>query len=355
LTNVGFCDKLIYVKNKFSRALEIIKQKTALDIDIYDKNGHIAATTSQNEKNFDFVSFRAQKFANGVYADGKKKLTYFLISTFDGVFLGIIGGADAVSKNYAFMIANIVGGNLTLNDDIKSILLDEYSPQQIRNFAAKHEIVPSHIVFSVCCKENILQKVLEELKKADGGTAVQIGGKIAYIKHGVDPESPNAGREIAQLLYENIKRKFFEEVHIGFGSAVKDFADIGKSFVESAAAVDTALDAGSKNFVYSYKDFLLSKIVCDMQKNAVDAHLSTFLTEEAREIFEDADMMETAEQFLANSLGVSQTSRILYMHRNTLMYRLDKIQRATGLNIRSFDDAVTFQLVKLLYLNSKKR
>ena len=60
-------------------------------------------------------------------------------------------------------------------------------------------------------------------------------------------------------------------------------------------------------------------------------------------------MTETAEAFLESSLNVSETSRNLFMHRNTLMYRLDKIERVTGPNIRKFSDAVTFRILSVLY------
>ncbi|MGN0822616.1 MAG: PucR family transcriptional regulator, partial [Candidatus Gallimonas sp.] len=60
-------------------------------------------------------------------------------------------------------------------------------------------------------------------------------------------------------------------------------------------------------------------------------------------------MLGTAEEFLENSLNVSETSRNLYMHRNTLTYRLDKIERITGLNIRKFSDAVSFRVISILY------
>ena len=59
-------------------------------------------------------------------------------------------------------------------------------------------------------------------------------------------------------------------------------------------------------------------------------------------------MVVTAEEFLGNSLNISETSRKLYLHRNTLMYRLDKIERLTGLNVRKFSDAVTFRLIAIL-------
>jgi carbohydrate diacid regulator len=69
---------------------------------------------------------------------------------------------------------------------------------------------------------------------------------------------------------------------------------------------------------------------------------------EAKVLFADEDMINTAEEFLENSLNVSETSRKLFMHRNTLTYRLDKIEKMTGLNIRKFSDAVTFRYITIL-------
>ena len=65
--------------------------------------------------------------------------------------------------------------------------------------------------------------------------------------------------------------------------------------------------------------------------------------------FTNVMFLTTAEEFLRSSLNVSETSRSLYMHRNTLLYRLDKIEKATGLNIRSFSDALSFYLLTAIY------
>ena len=66
-------------------------------------------------------------------------------------------------------------------------------------------------------------------------------------------------------------------------------------------------------------------------------------------IFEDADTMATVDSFLENGMNVSETARKLYMHRNTLIYRLNKINRLTGLDLRIFDMAVTFEILRILY------
>lgn len=67
-------------------------------------------------------------------------------------------------------------------------------------------------------------------------------------------------------------------------------------------------------------------------------------------IFEDEEMMRTAEAFLSSGMNVSRTARVLYMHRNTLIYRLGAIRRQTGLDLRDFTDAVNFKLLHYLYL-----
>ena len=76
--------------------------------------------------------------------------------------------------------------------------------------------------------------------------------------------------------------------------------------------------------------------------------LAVLLDGEARELLKDEELAGTAEEFLGNDLNVSETARNLYMHRNTLMYRLDKLERLTGLNLRKFSDAVTFRVITIL-------
>lgn len=67
-------------------------------------------------------------------------------------------------------------------------------------------------------------------------------------------------------------------------------------------------------------------------------------------IFEDKDIMNTVDGFLNNGMNVSAAARALYMHRNTLNYRLNTIRKAAGLDLRSFDDAITFKILHILYL-----
>ena len=86
----------------------------------------------------------------------------------------------------------------------------------------------------------------------------------------------------------------------------------------------------------------------DLPKYKLNEYLDSLMDFSTKEIFLDEEITSTAEEFIENSLNISETSRKLYLHRNTLTYRLDKIEKETGLNVRKFNDAVTFRLITIL-------
>ena len=130
---------------------------------------------------------------------------------------------------------------------------------------------------------------------------------------------------------------------------VKSLKDIPLSYSQAAGALRYAEVFSSRGNVHSYREYLLVRMLEDVPESKLMEYLGEMTDEGAKEIFEDADMLNTAEEFLQSSLNVSETSRKLYMHRNTLLYRLDKIEKATGLNIRQFPDAVSFRVLTVLY------
>ena len=92
------------------------------------------------------------------------------------------------------------------------------------------------------------------------------------------------------------------------------------------------------------------EVTAALPKSVRDMLTSGFEMKKFAKIFEDESMMQTAEIFLQCGMNVSETSRVLYMHRNTLMYRLNRIKSQTGLDLSDFNMAVTFKLLHYLYL-----
>lgn len=93
----------------------------------------------------------------------------------------------------------------------------------------------------------------------------------------------------------------------------------------------------------------LSDIISQLSKAQRERLISGYDLKNFARIFEDADTMSTVDAFLKNGMNVSETARVLYMHRNTLIYRLNKISNETGLDLRKFDMAVTFEILRVLY------
>ena len=129
---------------------------------------------------------------------------------------------------------------------------------------------------------------------------------------------------------------------------MRDLKDIAHSYARAEHAIRYADLFEERGNVHSYREFILLKMLEDIPESKLDTYFSEFADENFKEIFEDEEMLSTAEEFLRSNLNVSETSRNLYVHRNTLLYRLDKMERATGLNIRSFSDAVSFRVLTVI-------
>ncbi len=97
------------------------------------------------------------------------------------------------------------------------------------------------------------------------------------------------------------------------------------------------------------KEIALADVLAQLSKQQREQLVSGYNLMELARVFEDAETMETADCFLENGMNVSETARKLYMHRNTLMYRLNKIRNLTGLDLHDFESALTFKILRALY------
>lgn len=133
------------------------------------------------------------------------------------------------------------------------------------------------------------------------------------------------------------------------GCEVNSFSEIASSYTQAVTAVKLSEIFHSKGEVHSYREYLLVTMLEDLPQVKIKEYMAQFRISNAAEVFSDPDLISTAEQFLENDLNISETSRALFLHRNTLMYRLDKIKRITGLDLKDFSDAVTFRVISILY------
>ena len=283
--------------------------------------------------------------------------TYFQFSFKGGEYLAEIKGDDRAAYNYAYLLHNLLenlgSGDISLGftEYLKKILLGECGKLQVQKF---------HVKFSVpdipCCAMVISypKKFKEEtftLLEGYAGnmldTAVDTEDEYFVLVKFLQPADQPMS-EYADFLAQSFVDELGFSVKIGVGTVAPHLSELNSSYRQALSALEMSEVFKSSGAVHSYKEYVLIKMLEEIPRGKLEEYFSVLTGNEADSVFDDPDMMNTAEEFLENSLNVSETARKLYMHRNTLIYRLDKIEKATGLNVRNFSDAFTFRLVTML-------
>lgn len=150
--------------------------------------------------------------------------------------------------------------------------------------------------------------------------------------------------QLGQAIAESVMNELSMKVLIGIGGVKDDIMQMKYSYAEAQKAIDIgrAFDNG-KVGLYIYDKLFIEKLLFNMSPEKCQEFYDRVFKGEEFDFLNEA-MIQTVQKLFENSLNLSETARQLYIHRNTLVYRLDKIQKHTGLDLRNFDDAVTFKL-----------
>lgn len=280
-------------------------------------------------------------------------------------YIGVLDGATAVEKNYALLLPFYIEGaedkeaEFSKTDHLRKILLGECSTMGIYKYATKYSVRGVRCVAIVLRIPKHIKEAIALLEQYGGNsldTVVQIGEQeCVLVKFAEDEgEDYRSAVDYAEFLAQSLKEELGLDVQVGVGNTVHEIKDVSISYTSADNALRYADVFEINGNVHSYRDFILIKMIEDIPEMKRAEYLTQLTDEHFKEIFEDEEMLSTAETFLTSSLNVSETSRSLYMHRNTLLYRLDKIEKATGLNVRLFSDAVSFRVLTILYRLLKK-
>lgn len=294
----------------------------------------------------------------GIADDGENTFFRFLYKNV--CYVGVLRGAGDTQRGYAALLPAYIESfsekeaELSKTEYLKRILLGECSSSGIYKYMTKFSVGKS-ACFALALRVPRLMEETVALIAQYGGNSldtvvVMDSHDCVLVKYVGEEESEyQSAADYADFLAQSLKEELGIDVKIGVGARVKSLKDVAQSYSQAAGALRYAGVFSSKGNVHSYKEYMLVKMLEDVPESKLTEYLGEMTDESAKEIFEDDEMLNTAEEFLQNSLNVSETSRNLYMHRNTLLYRLDKIEKATGLNIRQFPDAVSFRVLTILY------
>ncbi len=161
-------------------------------------------------------------------------------------------------------------------------------------------------------------------------------------------------REIAAQLVDNIHMEVMVKARVGYGNPVDSLLDVAKSYQEAKMALEVGRVFYAERDTISYGRLGIGRLIYQLPLSLCEMFIHEVFGAKVPEILEDEEAMNTINKFFENSLNISETARQLYLHRNTLVYRLERIEKAVGLDIRNFEDAMTFRIAVMVLAHMKE-
>ena len=137
------------------------------------------------------------------------------------------------------------------------------------------------------------------------------------------------------------------KVRIAYGTMIEEIRFLSKSYKEAKMALDVGKIFYEEKSIIAYSTLGIGRLIYQLPIPLCEMFMNEVFGGELPDSLDDETLM-TINKFFENSLNVSETSRQLYIHRNTLVYRLEKIQKSTGLDVRVFEDALTFRIALMV-------
>jgi carbohydrate diacid regulator len=170
------------------------------------------------------------------------------------------------------------------------------------------------------------------------------------------PEGTEGKRlnKIAQQIEEGLSGELDMKVVVGIGTVVTNLRDLARSYKEAQLAIEVGKVFETERSIINYDNLGIGRLIYQLPTTLCEMFLQEVFKKNPIDAL-DQETLFTINKFFENNLNVSETARKLFVHRNTLVYRLEKIKKLTGLDLREFDDAITFKVALMVkkYLVSR--
>lgn len=341
-------------------SIDELKAITKVDLFVYDVTGSLIAGTADMENFAEnlIVSFAqspadSQVIGNNhllkVLDDGET--AYVLVSrgTSDNVYM--------VGKIAVCQIQNLIIAykeRFDRNNFFQNLLLDNLLLVDIYNRAKKLHIETSvprvvYLVETKGEKDGIVTELLKSLYTTQNGdyiTSVDESSTI-LIKSLDEDYTQEYLLEIANTIVDMMNTEAMLNVKVAFGTVVHELKDVSKSYKEAKMSLDVGKIFYAEKNVMAYSTLGIGRLIYQLPVNLCKIFIKEIFGDSIPEELDD-EMLTTINKFFENNLNVSETSRQLFVHRNTLVYRIEKMQKCTGLDIRTFDDALTLKIALMV-------
>lgn len=284
-----------------------------------------------------------------------------LIGTSDAqpVFVCLHGDSEDVKK-CAIVCAELINvlmredlGQTSREQSLRMMLRGDVEGAEFESLAAEHDIPLKlcRCVLYFHFQDMEVEPALQMMQDAMDGEhdmITEVGHHAVAMVKAVSEEADYTElEEYANAFESSFLTETGATVYIGISEPRDELVAIPEAFAEARAAINVGRVYHPNKRVFVYRNLLLERFLSEVSPELGADYNARIFNRKTARLFND-EMVHTIESFFDNSLNLSETARKLYIHRNTLVYRLEKVQHAIGLDLRNFDDAVTFKMMMLL-------
>jgi carbohydrate diacid regulator len=241
------------------------------------------------------------------------------------------------------------------NNYIQNLLLDNMLSIDIYNRAKKLHIDAEarrivYLIETKYEKDNAAMEIVKGLfgnRTKDFITAVDEKSIILVQELGAN-EDYEMVEQTAMTLRDMLNSEAMSTVRIAYGTIVNEIRQVSRSYKEAKMALDVGKIFYMERSIIAYNTLGIGRLIYQLPLPLCRMFMKEVFASDMTPDMFDEETLTTINKFFENSLNVSETARQLYIHRNTLVYRLEKLQKSTGLDIRVFDDALTFKIAMMV-------
>ncbi len=343
----------------------ILQMKEATDrtVGVMNVTGEVVACTDQSLKGTlrdDALGALEEMIGSYMVRDG---YTYKPVATPGARFeyVVFVSGEDEYARSLAVMAALAVGNAKKYYDEkhdratfIKNIILDNILSGDIYMKASELRMpqdVP-HVVYLIRQVEHCDTAAIDIVSNMFPDKMKDFVISISETELAVVCEtSKNADTKqfikVAESIRDTLKAELLTITEIGIGTVALTLKDLAGSYKEAQSAINVGKMFDTERDVMSYENLGIGRLIYQLPTTLCEMFLSEVFKDNSLDSL-DSETLMTIQKFFENNLNVSETSRNLFVHRNTLVYRLEKIKKITGLDLREFDHAIIFKVALMV-------
>ena len=343
---------------KVKQILDEIQEIARVEMALYNAEGKLLTEnfTEQEELSpvvFSFVSSMAEsQTAFGfhffkVSEEGETRYILAVKAQAEGSY--VIGKLAASQIRHAVELSR---EQLDKNHFMQNILLGNMLVVDLYNKAKRLHIEQvRRVVFVIEVEGKKEPSVLELVKSMFGSPAkdfvTEVDEQSVVLIKDMREEDENSLVKIARMMVDNLHSEAMVRVRVGYGNCVTALQDITKSYQEAKLAIEVGKVFYPKEETFSYSSLGIGRLIYQIPMSLCKMFIREIFGEEVPDVFSEENMV-TIETFFENNLNISETARQLFVHRNTLVYRLERLEKLIGLDIRKFEDAMTFKIALMV-------